>query len=312
MIPIWKGKTYEEVFGKDKSKEWRDNISKSHMNKISSYNGKTYNQIYGNKKAEKIKEKISLKLKGHKGWNKGKKLSEETKQKISIAKKGKSFEELYGHKKAQILKKNLSRINKGKKLSEITRQKIGGHSKGNTWNIGRKFSIERRKKMSESIKKSYTEERKKRLSELNSGKNHPQYGKHRSKETKQKLSKAMEGKFIGDKNPAWKGGKSFEPYGIDFNNRLKKIIKERDGKCMLCNISINDLKLIKRQVHIHHIDYNKSNTFPQNLITLCVNCHSLTHNNREKWRVFFHKLLYEQYDYKYTQDQKIILDFTSR
>jgi len=79
---------------------------------------------------------------------------------------------------------------------------------------------------------------------------------------------------------------------------------------MLCNISLEDLELLKRRIAIHHIDYNKKNSFPQNLITLCVKCHSLTNFNRDQWVVFFQKLLAEEYEYKYSKDQKIILDFT--
>jgi len=39
-----------------------------------------------------------------------------------------------------------------------------------------------------------------------------------SEETKLKLSKANRGK----NNPAWKGGVSFEPYCIQFNNEFKE------------------------------------------------------------------------------------------
>jgi hypothetical protein len=53
------------------------------------------------------------------------------------------------------------------------------------------------------------------------------------------------------------------------------------------------------------------NTFPQNCVSLCRSCHTRTNTNRIAWIVFFQKLLKERYSYKYTQDQKIILDFTN-
>jgi len=115
---------------------------------------------------------------------------------------------------------------------------------------------------------------------------------------------------VGENHPMWKGGLSFEPYGLDFNKKLKQKVKERDGRCMLCNVNLEDLKLLKRRVHIHHIDYCKTNNFPQNLVTLCINCHMVTNNNRNHWTTFLQSLLSEQYDYQYSQDQKIILDFT--
>jgi hypothetical protein len=114
----------------------------------------------------------------------------------------------------------------------------------------------------------------------------------------------------GEKNPLWNNGSSFDPYTPDFNKRFKKLIKERDGGCVMCNINLLDLAELKRDVHIHHIDYCKLNTFPQNCVTLCVNCHGLTIVNREHWVKFFQDLLKERYGYKYTEDQKIILDFT--
>ena len=124
--------------------------------------------------------------------------------------------------------------------------------------------------------------------------------------TKNKISEALK----GEKSYMWKGGKSFEPYNIDFNKKLKKAIKERDGCCMLCNMGFEDLKLLKRIIVIHHINYIKIDNFRQNLITLCNNCHSLTNHNRIHWTIFLQTILKEKYNYEYTQDQKIILDFT--
>lgn len=114
--------------------------------------------------------------------------------------------------------------------------------------------------------------------------------------------------YLGNKNPFWKGGKSFELYSEEFNDKLKKRIKERDECCLLCNISINNLKEIKRSTCIHHIDYNKKNNLEQNLICLCTNCHGLTNGNRNIWKEFFHMLLKERYGYLYSSDGKIIIE----
>jgi len=77
----------------------------------------------------------------------------------------------------------------------------------------------------------------------------------------------------------WRGGKSFEPYGIEFNNALKFRIRERDGHaCVLCR---------EPAKCVHHIDYDKRNNLPENLITLCWKCHSKTNFNRSYWQSYF-------------------------
>jgi hypothetical protein len=92
------------------------------------------------------------------------------------------------------------------------------------------------------------------------------------------------GKYhTGEKNPMWNGGTSFEPYTPDFNERLKAQIRERDDyTCQIC-----ELKQENKRLAVHHIDYNKKNCSPENLISLCGRCHAKTNSNREKWIEFF-------------------------
>ena len=51
----------------------------------------------------------------------------------------------------------------------------------------------------------------------------------------------------------------------------------------------------KKEYHVHHIDYNKNNCDPKNLITLCNNCHSKTNTNRKYWVGYFKDLLEKLY-----------------
>jgi len=52
---------------------------------------------------------------------------------------------------------------------------------------------------------------------------------------------------------------------------IKKAIKERDGnKCLCC---LRNIKLL-----VHHIDKNKRNNKPENLMTLCNQCHMSLHS----------------------------------
>jgi len=221
---------------------------------------------------------------------KGKKLSEKTKHKLSESLKKAYIEgrkkSTKGYKHSEEtklkIKKNNARYWLGKKRN-WTWKNIGEYQKGKpSWNKGLKMSDEARKNNS--------------LAQL---------GKKLSEETKRKMSLSR----LGNKNPAWNGGKSFKKHTPDFNAVFRRLIRDRDGCCMLCNIGLNDLKLIKKDVHVHHIDYNRFNSIKQNCITLCNSCHTKTNANRKHWILFFQSLLKEKYGYEYTEDQKIILDF---
>ncbi len=84
-------------------------------------------------------------------------------------------------------------------------------------------------------------------------------------------------------NSNWNGGKSFEPYPLVWNEKLREIIRKRDGReCQLCNNPENGIKLT-----IHHIDYDKKNCDPLNLISLCHDCHVKTNFNRPYWKEYF-------------------------
>ncbi len=63
-------------------------------------------------------------------------------------------------------------------------------------------------------------------------------------------------------------------YSYDFL-KLRNIIRERDNfTCQECN-------KFEEILDVHHIDFNKNNNAPLNLITLCHSCHSKTNYNRE-------------------------------
>ena len=80
----------------------------------------------------------------------------------------------------------------GKKASLETKQKISQSNKGKH---NKKRTEEQKIKISEATKKAMENiELRKRLSETHSGKNHKNYGKHLSNETKKKISKANLGK----------------------------------------------------------------------------------------------------------------------
>jgi hypothetical protein len=102
------------------------------------------------------------------------------------------------------------------------------------------------------------------------GKGNYQYGKHW-------------GKNKG--NPNWRGGISRLPYAFDFTKELKELIRYRDGfKCQLCGAPQEEFD---KRLPIHHIDYDKENTDPKNLITLCGRCNSKVNFKRVNWTKYF-------------------------
>lgn len=108
----------------------------------------------------------------------------------------------------------------------------------------------------------------------------PCLGKH----WKIKDTSKMKGRK-GEKSPSWKGGLSFEKYNVDWTESLRISIRERDKYvCKICGNKQGD-----EAFSVHHIDYNKKNCDPKNLITLCRKCHAKTSYNRNYWINCFNK-----------------------
>jgi len=83
----------------------------------------------------------------------------------------------------------------------------------------------------------------------------------------------------GVNHPNWNGGSSFTPYSPEWNENLRKQIRERDSyTCQLCG---------EYGKHVHHIDYNKKHCYPSNLITLCKSDNGKVNKNRDLWEIYF-------------------------
>jgi len=108
-------------------------------------------------------------------------------------------------------------------------------------------------------------------------------------EIRKKVGMINKGKFSLEKNPMWKGGLSFELYTTEWTNKLRSIIRKRDDyNCQTCGKHQEGVLL-----DVHHIDYNKKNCSPENLISLCKACHSKTNQKRNKWKLHFQKRMNE-------------------
>ena len=69
------------------------------------------------------------------------------------------------------------------------------------------------------------------------------------------------------------------------STEYKKRIREKfNYTCQLCGVP--QVECVFPLVP-HHIDYDKANCLPSNLITLCNSCNSKVNFNRDEWQVYF-------------------------
>jgi hypothetical protein len=102
----------------------------------------------------------------------------------------------------------------------------------------------------------------------------------------------------------WEKFTSREPYDQNWNNIFKRRIRKRDNQiCMVCGIHKERLKY---SLNVHHINYDKKLSIPENCISLCKGCHTKTNTNRKYWLNFFQSLLSEKYSYQYENNLPMI------
>lgn len=175
---------------------------------------------------------------------------------------------------------------KGRHPSDETREKLSKSLKGRiSWSKGLKAKDDKRVKnfveaghKATKGKPSWNKGRKETRPEVLKRIGDCKRGKKQSVETRLKRSKSQS----GEKHYNWQGGKSFELYGFEWTKLLKHSIRTRD--CFTCYICK------KNGWVVHHIDYNKKNNNPDNLITLCQGCHAKTNQNRNYWIDYFKTL----------------------
>ncbi len=96
-------------------------------------------------------------------------------------------------------------------------------------------------------------------------------------------------------HPMWKGGISCEPYCQDWTNDLKNYIKSRDGDTCLNPYCFRDNSTLA----VHHINYNKKDCSPDNLITICRSCNSRANKDRKWHKAWYQAIVCRRYSYGY-------------
>jgi 5-methylcytosine-specific restriction endonuclease McrA len=192
---------------------------------------------------------------------------------------------------------------KGSKCSDITRLKMhlakAGHPVSQRQRdkirialLGRHASEETRKTISIAQKKRYQRIEEREAASI------IQKKRYENPEERAKLASQQANywarieshvKFSGPNNHRWRGGIAFQPRGQDWTGDLRAMIRDRDGH--LCQNPSCYKPENGRRHPVHHIDYDKNNSNPENLITLCIPCHAkTTDGDREHWTTYLQAL----------------------
>ncbi len=175
-----------------------------------------------------------------------------------------------------------------------------------TLEIRKKNSLANKGKVSSFKNKKHSEETKKIMSEiakLRKRQKHSDETKKKIRETDIKtwanpiLREKDRQRMLGEKNPCWCGGYSFNPYPTDFK-RVKEKIRQRDGFiCQFPECSETDIshKLkIGKFLTVHHINHIRDDIREENLITLCLKHNIKANVNRKFWIKFYDNLLFKK------------------
>lgn len=211
----------------------------------------------------------------------------------------------------------MGKANLGKVASDETREKMSQvrkgkpHSKEHSENIGkalkgRVITPEWREKLRQAaLGRKMSEGAKKKMSDSKKGQKNHFYGKKHSEETKDRISdsRIVNGVACLDKNPAWKGGLSFEPYCPKFNEDLRRRVRAFfSDTCQMCG---HVHQPGEKKMAVHHVNFRKDSCCTADVIPLFVtvcpgekgspSCHAKTNHNRGYWETCFTQLINNKY-----------------
>ena len=173
-----------------------------------------------------------------------------------------------------------------------------------------------------------------KLSISQKGEKGNRYGKHHTKEAKEKISNANKGKIYSEtslkkmsenrmgkcckeQNPNWNGGTSFGDYCYKFNERRKRAVRLFfKDMCICCSKHVNEniihwkngFKQIEHSVH--HIDHNRDQGcgIPFNLVPLCHECHAKELHYQDEFKKYINKTLESGFDWGIWSREQYELD----
>ena len=204
---------------------------------------------------------------------KGKPLSDETKRKMSLARKGKPHSKEHSE--------NIGKALKGRVITPEWREKLRRAA------LGRKASPETKQKMSDS----------------HSGESNAFFGRKHSEETRKAISewRIRTGMSAGENNPMYIDGSSYLPYCPKFNDDLRRRVRAFfKDTCQLCgHVTTSG----ESKMAVHHVNYHKSACCDKQVaplfVTLCPNgCHQKTNRDRDYWEICFTQLIKNKYNGK--------------
>lgn len=192
------------------------------------------------------------------------------------------------------------------KLSSIRAKSNKNPWRHKTWNKGIPLTDKQKKKHSIKMKEYYkkqevciTDEQKDKQRKTRSIKMTNYYDRVKKNKNIKKIAGFQNGNKTksqfkkGKENPNYIDGRKYFNYPEEFNNELKiKILKRDNFKCKWCNTDDN----CKGKLSVHHIDYNKKNCNPDNLITLCMKHNSKANFNRDYYKKYFINLIMSLYE----------------
>jgi len=145
-------------------------------------------------------------------------------------------------------------------------------------NSGKKWTKKQKENLSNILKKVWQNpELMKKISVIRKqwiGEKNPFYGKKHTEQSKKKIANRH---YKSGKDHHWFKPDRTRQYSLEWQDTLKEAIRERDNYiCQRCGVPQEECN---RQLDVHHIDGDKINCDPSNLIAFCVSCHSKVERN---------------------------------
>ena len=107
--------------------------------------------------------------------------------------------------------------------------------------------------------------------------------------------------MFGEADPNWKGGITDDEYcDVWRDKEYKQDIRARDNN----ECQNPDCRKNSERLSIHHIDYDKNNCRPQNLITLCISCNARANFNRNFWQAGYEGIIRSIYKLTEIESQR--------